>query len=110
MLVRLLINAIALWFTALLIDGVHLSGNLLEIAIVAVVFGVVNTFIKPVVLLLSLPMLLLTLGLFTFVVNAAMLALVASLTLGLTIDGIGSALLGSIVVSIASFVLSAFKD
>ena len=110
MLVRLLINAIALWFTAWLIDGVHLSGNLLEIAIVAVVFGVVNTFIKPVVLLLSLPMLLLTLGLFTFGVNAAMLALVASLTLGLTIDGIGSALLGSIVVSIASFVLSAFKD
>ena len=110
MFVRWLINAIALWFAAWLVAGVHLSENLLEVAMVALVFGVANTFIKPVVLLLSLPMLLLTLGLFTFVVNAAMLALVASLTLGLTLDGVSSALLGSAVVSIASFVLSALKD
>ena len=110
MFVRWLINAIALWFAAWLVAGVHLSENLLEVARVALVFGVVNTFIKPVVLLLSLPMLLLPLGLFTFVVNATMLALVASLTLGRTLDGVRSALLGSAVVSIASFVLSALKD
>ncbi len=110
MIVRLLINAIALWFAGWLIDGMHMSENLIEVAIVAVVFGVVNTFIKPIVLLLSLPMLLLTLGLFTFVVNAAMLGLAASLTSGLAIDDVASALLGSMVVSIASFALSFLKD
>lgn len=106
MLLRLLINAIALWLAAWLVEGVHLAESPIEVAIVALVFGGVNAVIKPVILLLSLPMLLLTLGLFTFVVNAAMLGLAALLTTGLVIDSFGAAILGSIVISIASIILS----
>ena len=106
MLIKLLINAIALWLAAWLVEGVHLAGNLIEVAIGALVFGIVNTFIKPLVMLLSLPMLLLTLGLFTFVVNAAMLGLVAALTQGLIIDHLWAALVGSLVISVASVFLS----
>ena len=72
-LLRLAINAAALWAAAHFVEGVDLSGDPLDVIIVAAIFGLVNTFIKPVVLLLSLPALLLTLGLFTFVVNAGML-------------------------------------
>ena len=110
MLIKLLINAFALWFAAWLVDGMHLSENPIEVAIVALVFGLVNAVIKPIALLLSLPMLLLTLGLFTLVVNAAMLGLAAWVTAGLVIDSFAAAFLGGLVVSVTSLVLSVFKD
>ncbi len=106
MILKLLINAIALWAAAWLVDGVHLSESVVEVVVVALVFGLVNAFIKPAVMLLSLPMLLLSLGLFTFIVNAAMLGLAAWMTTGLVVDGFGAALAGSLVVSIASIVLN----
>lgn len=106
LLLRLAVNAAALWAAALLVDGVHLSGNPVDVIIVAVVFGLVNTFIRPVVMLLSLPALLLTIGLFTFVVNAGMLGLAAGLSSGLAIDGPVSALLGGLVVTVVSFGLN----
>ncbi|MDA0333949.1 MAG: phage holin family protein [bacterium] len=105
-LLRLAINAAALWAAAQFVDGVNLSGDPLDVVIVAAIFGLVNTFIKPVVLLLSLPALLLTLGLFTFVVNAGMLGLVAWLAPGLMVDGPLSALLGGLVVSVVSMALN----
>ena len=103
---RLVINAIALWAAASLTDGIHLSTNLVEVAIVAMVFGLVNAVIKPILILLSLPVLILSLGLFTFVINALMLMLAAALTAGLTVEGFADALLGCVVVSIASLILS----
>ncbi len=106
MLLKFVINAIALYLAGWLVEGVHLTGNPVEVAIAAIVFGIVNTFIKPIVMLLSLPMLVLTLGLFTFVVNAAMLGLVAAVTQGLVIDHLYAALVGSSVISIASVFLS----
>ena len=106
LLVRLLINALALWAAASFIDGIHLSPSPVDVAIVALVFGLVNAVIKPVVFLLSLPFILLSLGLFTFVVNGLMLYLAAGLTSGLAVDGLGAAILGSLVVSIVSFALS----
>ena len=106
LLLRLAVNAAALWAAALVVDGVHLSGNPVDVIIVAVLFGLVNTFIKPVVMLLSLPALLLTVGLFTFVVNAGMLGLAAWLSSGLAIDGPVSALLGGVVVTVVSFGLN----
>ena len=87
-------------------DGVHLSENRVDVIIVAVIFGLVNTFIRPVVMLLSLPALLLTIGLFTFVVNAGMLGLAAWLSSGLTIDGPMSALVGGLIVTVVSFALN----
>ena len=106
LLLRLAVNAAALWAAAWAVEGVHLSGDPVDIVIVAAIFGLANTFIKPVVLLLSLPALLVTLGLFTFVVNAGMLGLVAWLAPGLMIDGPLSALLGGLVVSVVSVALN----
>lgn len=105
---RLVINAVALWAAASLVAGLHLSADLVEVLVVAIVFGLVNAVIKPVVLLLSLPFLILSLGLLTFVINALMLTLAAALTDGLAVDGFYDALLGSIVVSIVSLILSHF--
>jgi putative membrane protein len=110
LLVRLGINAAALWVAARWIDGIVLSTDLLDVAIVAAVFGLVNTFIKPVVLFLSLPALLLTLGLFTFVINAGMLGLAAVLVDGLSIADPWSAFVGGLVVSAVSFALNLFLD
>lgn len=108
LLLRVVINAVALWVAAQIVDGISLSDNMGSILFVAVVFGLVNAFIRPFVLLLSLPFLILTLGLFTLVVNTAMLGLTAWLTDSLRIDGFWSAFLGAIVISIISWVLSLF--
>jgi putative membrane protein len=106
LLLRLAINAAALWAAAHFVDGVHLSGDPVDVIIVAAIFGLVNTFIKPVVMLLSLPALLVTLGMFTFVVNAGMLGLVAWLAAGLDVAGPLAALFGGLVVSVVSIALN----
>lgn len=106
LLLRLLINAVALWAAASLIDGIHLSINLLDVIVVALVFGLVNAVIKPVVVILSLPFIVLSLGLATLVINGLMLWLAAGLTEGLAIDGLLAALVGGVVISLVSFGLS----
>ena len=107
LLLRVVINAIALWVTAQLISGISVTGSLWGLLIVAAVFGLVNAFIRPIVKVLTFPLTILTLGLFTFVVNALMLMLVAWFTDGLSIEGgFLTALLGSIVISIVSMLLT----
>ncbi|MBM4373408.1 MAG: phage holin family protein [Deltaproteobacteria bacterium] len=109
--VRIFVNALALSAAAWLVPGISLSGGFADVLLVALVFGLVNAILKPLVLLLSLPFLLLTLGLFAFVVNAAMLLLTARLTEHLAVSGFGAALLGSLVISVVSAVLGgALKD
>jgi putative membrane protein len=108
LILKLLINAAALWVAAKLIDGITLEGAFLTILLVALVFGLVNTFIKPVLKVLSFPMIILSLGLFTLVINAAMLALTAAITDALSVRDFWSALLGAIIISIVSAVLSWF--
>jgi len=103
---RVVINAAALWVAAYLLDGIVLSDNIATILLVALVFGLINALVRPVALLLSLPVLLLSLGLFTLVVNAGMLALTAWLTDGLSIDGFWPAFLGAIIISLTSWGLS----
>jgi putative membrane protein len=114
-LVRLVISAAALAAAAWLLDGITVgpgSGakRALTLLGVAVVFGVVNAVVRPVVRLLSLPLLIVTLGLFTFVVNALMLLLTSwlcdQLELPFRVDGFWTAVLGSIVISIVSFLLN----
>jgi putative membrane protein len=68
-LVRLLVNAAALWVATRIVPGVTYSGEVLPFLVVALVFGIINTFIGPVVKLLSLPLIILTLGIFALVVN-----------------------------------------
>lgn len=103
---KLVVNAVALWVAASLVPGVHLSSRPADVALVALVFALVNTCLKPVALILSLPALVVTLGLFTFVVNAGLFALVAWLTPGLDLDGFLPALAGSIAVSVVAIALN----
>jgi putative membrane protein len=106
LLVRILVNAVALWAASRLVGGVTLTDDFWPVVLVAAVFGLVNALIRPVVLLLSLPLLILTLGLFTLVVNALMLLLTAALLDALTVDGFWAAILGSLVISVVSFLFS----
>ncbi len=105
-IVRILINAAALWAAAQLLDGITLSDDLVTVLIVAAIFGLVNAFIRPVVRVLSFPVTVITLGLFTLVINAAMLQLTDWLTSGLTVTGFWTSVIGGIVVSVVSAVLS----
>lgn len=105
-LFRVLLNAVALLVAAWLIPGVHITGPLPAI-LSGLLLGVVNALVRPVLLLLTLPFTLLTLGLFIFVVNAICFALTAGLVQGFEVSGFLAALLGSIVVSIVSWILNA---
>ncbi len=107
LVLKLLINAAAIWVAARIVDGITLEEEALTIILVALVFALVNTFIRPILKLISLPVLILTLGLFTFVINAAMLAITAGILDGLSIDGFGSALLGAVIVTLVSWGLNA---
>lgn len=111
-LVRLLINAAALWVAIRLVPGVSFTGDWRLLFVVALVFGVLNAAVKPVLMLLTFPFLIVTLGLFTFVLNAFMLwltsALSGALGLGFRVDGFGPAFVGALVVSIVSILLSLF--
>jgi putative membrane protein len=99
---RTLINAVALWAAAALVPGISVRGwgSLL---LAAIVFGLVNALVRPVVVLLSLPLTILTLGLFLLVVNAAMLGLTSWLLPGFRVEGFWPAFFGAIVVSLVSW-------
>ncbi|QTE29445.1 phage holin family protein [Pengzhenrongella sicca] len=113
---RVIINGIAIWFATLLLSGLEIVGGadtaqqIGIIALIALVFGIINAIVKPVVVLISLPIYILTLGLFTLVVNALMLMLTAWITeqtdWGLRVDSFGTAVIGALIISIVSFVLS----
>ncbi|MEM9564242.1 MAG: phage holin family protein [Actinomycetota bacterium] len=107
-IVRILINAAALWVAARLIDDITLSDDWVTVLFVAAVFGLVNALIRPVVKLIAFPLTLLTLGLFTLVINAGMLQLTDWLTSGLDVVGFWTSVLGGIVISLVSWVLSVF--
>jgi len=109
LLVRILVNAAALWVAARLVPGID-AGGVGSVLAIAVVFGVLNALIKPFLKLVSCPVILLTLGLFTLVVNAVMLMLTAwfgaKLGIEFRVDGFVAAFLGALLVSIVSTVLS----
>ena len=111
-LLRLLINAAALWVATRLVSGITYTGDGVSLFGVALVFGVLNVLIKPVLFLLSLPFVILTLGLFTLVLNALMLLLTGAVSdalgLGFSVAGFLPAFKGALVVSVVSFLLSLF--
>jgi len=111
-LLRLLINAAALWVAVKIVPGIDYRGETLPFLGVALVFGLLNAFVRPLLKLLTLPILFLTLGLFALVINAFMLWLTSRLStaLGLPfqVDGCWTAILGALVVSIVSAFLSLF--
>jgi len=109
LLIRFVINAAAIYVAAYLISGIHLDGWA-AICFVAIIFGLVNTFIKPLVSLITCLIQVITLGLFTLVINAGMLYFTAWLAqkfgLAFYIDNFISAFLGALIVSVISFILS----
>lgn len=114
-IVRLFANAVALWLTVLLAQkvgvGLRLFGDangFVAAVFVSIVFAIVNAVVRPVLLFLSKPITCLTLGLFTFVINALLFWAVGSLNLGFEVDGFIAGLFGSIVFSLISSVVTFF--
>jgi putative membrane protein len=114
--ISVVVDALALAAAVWLVGGISLTGDTTEdqvlvLVIVALIFGVINAFVAPLVKLLSLPFIILTLGLFLLVINAFMLMLTSWIAeqvgLGFEVDGFWSALLGAIVITIASWILEA---
>ena len=106
LIIRLFVNAVALWAAARLVPGIELDGSFIHILSVAAIFGLVNALIRPLILLLSLPLIILTLGLFTLVANALMLMLTDLFATSLSIAGFWSALAGSLLISLVSLLFS----
>jgi putative membrane protein len=104
-LIRLVITALGLWLTNQVLPGIEIRGTGTLVA-AALLLGIVNALVRPVAVLLTLPLTVVTLGLFLLVVNAGMFALVAALLDGFHVAGFGSALLGSIIVGLTSWVAS----
>lgn len=109
LILRWAINALSLMLTAYMIEGIEVRG--FGAALVAVlVLGIVNAIIRPLVLLLTLPINVLTLGIFTFVVNGMMLYMVGSVVKGFDVTGFIPALLGAIVLSFISSIVNALVE
>ena len=110
LLTRLIVNAVALWLATRLVDGISYDGEIPFLLVVAFIFGTVNTIVKPILMVLTFPFLIVTLGLFLLVLNAAMLWLTGAISdaagLGFHVSSFTSAFIGGLVVSIVSFVLS----
>lgn len=104
-LIRCLVSALGLWLASLLISGISVTGTGVLLG-AGLLLGIVNAFIRPVMVILTLPFTIITLGLFLFVINAMMLGLVAWLLDGFAISGFWAALGGAIVISLTSWVAS----
>ena len=111
-LARLAINALALFAATRFVPGISYEGEWFHIFLVALMFGLLNTIVRPILKLFSIPLLIVTIGLFIFVINALMLWLTGALSeafgLGFRVDGFVAAFLGALVVGFVSFVLSFF--
>lgn len=109
-LIRLVVNAVAIWAAVQLVPGLNYVGSTTSLLIVALVFGVVNALVRPLLLLLTCPFIILTLGLFVLVVNTILLSLTVWLSgiwdLGLTSTGFWATFLGALVISIVSSVIN----
>jgi putative membrane protein len=112
-LIRFVINAAALGVAAWLLPGIEVE-NAQALLLAALIFGLANAFIKPILAIITCPLILLTLGLFTLVLNALMMGLTSwvaeQLDIGFHVDGFGSAFLGAIIVSLVSWALTQLTD
>ena len=103
LLARLVILALIIGLVAKLVPGIHTHGSFWALLWIAVIFSIINTVLGPLFKLLSLPLIVVTFGLFLLVVNAALLGITAALTSHLDIDGFGAAVLGGLLIAIFSW-------
>jgi putative membrane protein len=110
LLLHWILNAAARWVAAALIPGLDFSGGLGRLLLVAAIFGIVNSTLRPILTVLTCPLIVLTLGLFTLVINALMLMVTGWLSegwnLGFTVSGFWAAFFGGLVVGLVSLILS----
>jgi putative membrane protein len=109
-IIQILINAAALWVAVQLVDGLEFNGEWWKLLLVALAFSLLNTYLRPILRILSIPLTVITFGLFLLVINALMLlltsAIAGALNLEFHVNGFGAAFLGAIVVAIIGFLLS----
>lgn len=112
LIVRLIINALALWIAIELVPGLTFEGSNISLLIIALIFGLVNALVRPIIILLTCPLVVLTLGLFILVVNTIMLSLTIWLSgpevfdLGLMSSSFGATFLGALIISVVSGVMT----
>ena len=99
----------AIIFTAYVVDGIYVS-SLFSAVLAAAMLGILNAFFRPLVLLLTLPINILTLGFFTFVINALMLKMASGVIPGFNVYGFGAAIIGSLLISIISWLMNSFVN
>jgi putative membrane protein len=104
LIAKFLVIAAAVWIVAAVVDGVEVQEGLASYLVIALVFAAVNVVVKPVLKLLSFPLLILTLGLFLIAINAALLGLTALLTDRLQIDGVGPAVIAALIISAVTWI------
>jgi putative membrane protein len=109
-ILRWIINAIALYAAVYLVPGVNLEGNWVSIIWLALIFGLINAFLRPLLTFLTCPLIILTLGLFTLLINTFLFWLTSpvgqAFGINLTIDGFWPAFLGGLVISVVSVIMS----
>jgi putative membrane protein len=104
--ISFLLNALALWVVTLVYSGVH-ADSTTALLFAALVFGVVNAIVRPILVLFSLPFIIVTLGLFIFIVNGLTFWLVGALVPGFHVEGLLAGIIGSVLLGIVSWIISA---
>ena len=99
LILKFLVIAAAVWIVAALVEGVRVQEGVTSYLVIALIFALVNVLVKPLLKLFSFPLLILTLGLFLIVINAALLGLTALLTERMDIDGFGPAVIAALIIS-----------
>jgi putative membrane protein len=107
LLLAIAFNAVALYATALVVPGIRFTGDWVNLLLAGAIFGVFNLVVRPVALLLSLPLLVVTLGLFYFVLNGLLLWVASFVLPGYTVDGLRAAILGGLVFALVNWALHA---
>ena len=109
-IIRWAINAVALYIAVLIVPGITLRGAWTDVLWLALIFGLLNALLRPLLKFLTCPLIILTLGLFTILINTGMLLLTSrigqALGFGLSVDGFWPAVLGSLVISLISVIMS----
>lgn len=104
-IIKVLVTALAVYIAAHFLPGVHLNNDAKTIIIVALVLALLNSFVKPILIILTIPVTIATLGLFLLVINALMVIWVSRLVHGFKVDGWWTALLFSLIVSLVTYIL-----
>ena len=109
LLIRWITTAFALWLTSLIVGGIQVDG-IMPLFFAAVVLGIFNALLRPLVLIITFPINLVTLGLFTFVINGLILKLTGDVVRGFSVHGFWSAVIGAVLLSAISFALNLFVN